>query len=118
MEGISMYIFIFILIISTVIQMVRKSKEGPQDQHTIPHPGNQENIPYPYNQESKEPETPRSNTAKRIKSPQTRNFTKEESKETTAPVKAEQEETIDFSINTTEEAKRAIIWSEILQRKY
>ena len=34
------------------------------------------------------------------------------------PPQAEQEEPSEFQINSAEEARRAIIWSEILQRKY
>lgn len=80
----------------------------PMQQDSHPEPA-QETVIAPHKQSGSTPAHKKSRKYQPI----------QESKQTTADLSAnEHNETTDYSIHSVEEARRAIIWSEILQRKY
>jgi hypothetical protein len=122
-------IFKFLLVIGTIVfgivrQVKKEAKKNAGQRSAVPIPDTKNKLP-----ENRDDETYGGFIPK---GPELENITiteKKSSHRTNTPLKKkfsspvpeevqETDEVSEFNIRSTEEARRAIIWSEILQRKY
>ena len=113
-----------IIIFGLVRQMKKEAKKKADDGPIAPIPDAANPLPENWNDgtyggfipKGPEPEA----TPKLTKKPTNRIDTLSKQKIAPPPsiIEPEVEETSEFAIHSAEEARRAIIWSEILQRKY
>lgn len=105
------FIIVVVVIIALVKQFGKAAKQAKEEQVKM-------NIPEIYEEVENESYTPPTSYKKAKRKPVTKHSSSQSGIPTSPPIPEEPNADTEFDISSSEEIRRAIIWSEILNRKY